>query len=397
MDFAAFIAPLSPEDFRAGYFGTRPLHLSANGANDTARRGLLDWERLNDLLTHRPHWTPANLKLVMNSRPVAAEHYTDEVATADGLSRRADPAKVHHLLGMGASLVADALEDVDPIVGRTVEMLGRTFGAKSGANAYCSFQGVQAFASHCDTHDVFAVHLDGEKLWRVYSNRAEAPTRTLSGEGAQDMIDAAKGPVMMEVRMKPGDLLYLPRGFYHDAVASSDVSLHVTFALHPMTGIAALRMLLDRAEEDAAFRAYLPDAREQGGSALEAHMAALAERFAATMTSPVFRDDLAARQRSLASRAYRPNLPKRPQLNFFAASGRPAEVVRRPEGAVLRYASGEAPLGMLSEPAQWALGQPAFSLQQLAARFSWLDKAEAEGLVRLFEKAGLIFPYTPEM
>lgn len=397
MDFATFIAPMPVEQFRSTHFGRRPLHIPAHPAHDGPRRGLLDWERINALLAQRPHWTASNLKLVMNSRPVAAEHYLVERLGPDGTARRADAAKVHQFLAMGASLVADALEEVDPRVSDAVAMLGRTFAGASGANAYCSFKGVSAFASHCDTHDVFAVHLDGEKIWRVYANRADAPVRTLTGEGAQELIDRAKGPVLMEVRMRPGDLLYLPRGFYHDAIAASDVSLHLTFALHPMTGIAALRLLLERAEEDPAFRAYLPDAREGEGKALSIHLSMLADKVASSLTSPLFRDDLTARQRSLANPAYRPNLPERPALDFYASKGVAAEIVRRPEGAMLRHPAGEVPLGPLAEPARWLLEQRAFSRQQLAAQFAWLDAAEVESLVRLFEQAGLTFAYKPEL
>lgn len=398
MDFAALIAPIPLERFRDEYYGNRPLHVPAADANRATRHSLLDWERLNDLLAQRPHWTPNNLKLIMNSRAVAVEHYTDEVLTGLGPAlRRADPAKVHQFLAMGASLVADALEEVDPTIAQAVAMLGSTFAGKSGANAYCSFEGVQAFASHCDMHDVFAVHLHGKKVWRIYENRADAPIRPLSGDGAQAMIDRAKGRILMEVAMEPGDLLYLPRGFFHDAMAASDISLHLTFALLPMTGIAALRMLVQQAEEDAAFRAYLPDARESGGSAMGERLQGLAARLAGILSSPLFLADVAAYQRALATRPYRPDLPARPKLSFYAATGRPAEVVRRLAGAVLRHATGEAPLGPLSGPAQWALEQEAFSLQQLAARFPWMTSEEGEGLVALMVRADLVFFYKPEL
>ena len=55
MDFATFIAPLPVENFRADYFGQRPLHIPADPAHDGPRRALLDWERLNHLLAQRPH------------------------------------------------------------------------------------------------------------------------------------------------------------------------------------------------------------------------------------------------------------------------------------------------------------------------------------------------------
>jgi hypothetical protein len=295
---------------------------------------------------------------------------------------------------MGASLVADALEDVDPAIGDAVAMLSRRFEAQSGANAYCSFKDVQAFASHCDTHDVFAVQLEGEKLWRIYENRAEAPVRTLSGEGAQAVIDRAKGRVAMEVRMRPGDLLYLPRGFYHDATAASDVSLHLTFAVLPMTGVGALQLLLEQAEEDPAIRAYLPSG---GGDGLREHLSGLADRLRDRLLSPLFLAELEARQRGRQGRAYRPNLPQRPQLHFYAASGRAGQVVRRHEGAVLQHPGGEAPLGSLSSAAEWALEQRAFSREQLSARFHWLSEDEVATLVNLLTGAELFFPYNPTL
>jgi len=41
--------------------------------------------------------------------------------------------------------------------------------------------------------------------------------------------------------MKPGDILYLPRGQYHDALTGDRASLHVTFGVAPATGLGLAR------------------------------------------------------------------------------------------------------------------------------------------------------------
>ena len=43
--------------------------------------------------------------------------------------------------------------------------------------------------------------------------------------------ERAKGALLMELEMTPGDVLYLPRGQYHDALASDGASLHLSFGI----------------------------------------------------------------------------------------------------------------------------------------------------------------------
>jgi hypothetical protein len=276
-------------------------------------------------------------------------------------------------------------------------MLGEQFGGKAGANAYCSFKGIQAFASHFDLHEVFVVHLEGQKEWKIYENRAVAPVETLAGEDAQALIDRSKGAVLMEIMMEPGDLLYIPRGYFHDAIASSDASLHLTFGVAPLNGRILFRMLEQIAVEDSDFRAYLPDARNEDGGKLDLHLKKLAARLAAIMESPRFRSDLAARQLSLPGSCYTVDLPNLPTLQFYARTERPAGVKRRGEGAFLVHGGGSAPLGLSGDAAEWALDQQAFSVEQLGARFNWLPEADLESLVRLMETLGLTSRYTPRL
>ena len=36
-------------------------------------------------------------------------------------------------------------------------------------------QSHQAFGPHCDTHDVFAIHFEGEKVWNIYEKTENNP------------------------------------------------------------------------------------------------------------------------------------------------------------------------------------------------------------------------------
>ena len=394
MDFEAFVAPLTAEGFMADHYGRGPVHLPAPPGSP--RAALLGWPRLNELLAVQAHWTEANIELVLNSAPVDRMHYMDEVATARGPVRLADPAKVEAFLAMGASLVANAVERVAPEVRALTDMLAERFAGSAGANLYCSFQGVQAFASHCDLHEVFAIHLAGEKVWRIYENRAEAPlVGPGTDEAAQRLIDAAKGRVLAEVTMRPGDLLYIPRGFYHDALASSAESLHLTLGVAPHSGRVLFRLLEDAALAERAFREYLPDARD--GDALRDRLAELADRIGAIVRSPAFLEEVATSQRRLSRPARTPALPARPALDAYARTGRPAEVVRGPEGAMLRAGGGAQPLGGLAEEAEWLLGRPAFVMPELRARYPHRTEDELQGLIARFVRADLIASYSPQI
>jgi ribosomal protein L16 Arg81 hydroxylase len=394
MRFADLIAPLSVERFMSGYFGQRPLHIPASGSAGRTRP--IDWQRMNALLAIRSHWTEANIKLIINSRPVYPSLYLEDVETADGPVKRASAAKVRALLATGASLVADSVEDISPDIRAVASTLAEQFSGKAGANVYCSFEGVQAFASHCDLHEVFAIQCEGEKSWNIYENRALAPVQPLLGDDAQSIIDSVKGKAAMKVRMQPGDLLYIPRGFYHDALASGAASLHVTLAVLPLTGRVLFRMLEEEAIRDPAFREYLPDSRLDGGRALAERLSGLGDRLAAILRTRRFATDVATRQRQLWDHDLPFTLPDRGPADFYARTDRPAEVRREDRGVVLLAAGTTRELGHLHEPAEWVLEQAAFSVQQLAAQFRHLEREEVNALVRDLEQLGLIYRYEPE-
>ena len=172
MDFAAFIAPFDAADFRAQYFGKRPLHIRREAARVRPRSS---WRRFNELLGITSYWNEDTLKVYFRSRAALRENYCYTTYLRPGTKAPADPAKVQALLGVGASLIANHIHRVCPEVAAVAHVLEREFAARVAANVYCSFKGVQAFQTHFDLHDVFALQVEGEKTWHVYESRADAP------------------------------------------------------------------------------------------------------------------------------------------------------------------------------------------------------------------------------
>ena len=88
-----------------------------------------------------------------------------------------------------------------------------------------------SFGPHCDTHDVFAIHFEGEKVWNIYEKTENNPiNHPLFKYNAEERIKKA-GQIIDQITLKPGDLLYIPRGQYHDALASKNGSIHIAFGL----------------------------------------------------------------------------------------------------------------------------------------------------------------------
>jgi ribosomal protein L16 Arg81 hydroxylase len=393
MRFEDLIAPMSTEEFLGDWYGKRPLHISAGNAN---LRGLIGWNKLNELLGLPSHWSEANSKLIFKGVPVTGDLYLDSVETLGGLVRRANPAKVEVLLQMGASLLAGAVHEISPEVRALAASLSEQFAGRAEANVYCSFKGIQAFSSHFDVHEVFAVQCEGEKVWNLYENRAQAPIEALPAANAQAVMDASKGRVAMQVRMRPGDMLYIPRGFCHDALASSGASLHVTFSVTPLDGRALFRMLEEEAILDPAFREYLPDARRSDERDL-AQLTSLGERMMRILTSPAFAAKLGTRQRQLVERNVAFNLPERRRLDFYARTQQPVELRREACTTVLTSAGRSLSFDAAARAVEWILDQAGFSRQQLAATFPYLDEAELKGLVETLERMAIIVAYEPEL
>lgn len=365
--------PITPAEFHADYDDRKPLHIPAGaGAH---KRGLLDWDRFNALLNQTSIWNDQTLKLVYNGEPIPPQQYCVEATTQSGRTLRPSPARVQPLLAMGASVICGDVQDLTSELRALSAALSAAFAGLVGANVYCSFGGVHAFETHYDLHHVFAVQVEGQKTWRLYENRAESRVDLPADNAeAKRFFAGSRGPVMQEVVMRPGDVLYLPRGWYHDAMTTEGASLHVTFSVTPLYGRILFRLLESAAMQDPEFRAWLRLVREDGGAPLQAQLAALGGKLAALAGSPAFRDEVAMAQEQLAPRGGDYALPDRMTLTRF-----------RPTGLASPRIAGPAAVAL-----DWAMTQQSVALEDMIGQFDFVPENALRQALAEAERAGAL-------
>ncbi|MBY0331270.1 MAG: cupin domain-containing protein, partial [Acetobacteraceae bacterium] len=265
MTLAQLLAPMTPERFFAEYHDRQPLHLRGDPAKFAA---VLSWRGINRLLDMTHAWTAHSLQIVLDGSPVPPEGYCARAVGRDANEQLWQPvaARVQDWVRRGASLVMNDVDSLTPGLRAVSDALEGAGLGKAQANVYISWQSHKAFPAHFDTHDVWAVQVEGEKIWNVWEGRAEWPIAHPAFRGlSQAQHEQAKRGLRAKVHLRTGDLLYLPRGWYHDALAEAPASVHVAYGVHAPLGMDLLNMLVERAMGDVEFRKPLP--RQDGTAA----------------------------------------------------------------------------------------------------------------------------------
>ena len=189
----------------------------------------------------------------------------------------------------GATIVLQGLHLTQPAIAAFCRSLEETLGHPAQANAYYTPRAAQGLPVHHDTHDVFVLQVAGEKRWLVYEPALELPLKDqrYSSELGQP------GEVVEDRVLQPGDMLYLPRGWLHEALTSETDSLHLTIGVNVVTWLDAFRAALDECSDDVEFRRSW-----QAGNGPEELVEALHRRLG--------RKDVARRAREKLVRTRRP-------------------------------------------------------------------------------------------
>ena len=214
----------------------------------------------------------------------------------------------------GATIVLQGLHLTRPAIGVFCRSLEDTLGHPAQANAYYTPRSAQGLPVHHDTHDVFVLQLAGEKRWLVYEPALELPLK----DQRYSAELGRPGEVVEDRVLRPGDMLYLPRGWLHEALTSDSDSLHLTIGINVVTWLDAFKAALEELGDDVRFRRSW-----QSGNDTVDLVEALRERLS--------REDVEERARAKLVRTRRPiREGQLQQLRALEELGPETEIERNP-------------------------------------------------------------------
>jgi ribosomal protein L16 Arg81 hydroxylase len=137
-------------------------------------------------------------------------------------------------------VVLNNLETHSARARQLTETVRQFAGFPSRSNAYLSFGGEGSFGAHWDTHDVFVLQLVGRKHWRVSPPTFPLPLPAHPSHGSGQTAPSLSA---IDTLLEAGDLLYLPRGWWHDVTPLPEPSLHLSVGVYVPSVYDALTWL----------------------------------------------------------------------------------------------------------------------------------------------------------
>lgn len=279
-----FLGSLSRADFLEAYWGQRSFQSSSPGLLELRPFGLADLVKIVAFL--RP--CDGRVRIVQDGEESWAGDLRDEGVFS----------LVTGALSRGMTVTLERLDLFWPPVVELCGTLSAELGCAVHANAYLTPAGEAGLRPHYDTHDVFVLQLEGEKSWCLGQIEAPLPTEQTADGVVTDMRTETR------LRVRPGDVLYVPRGMAHSARSEASHSLHLTIGCIPYTfGDELARLVVAAARQIPALRSSV----EPSPASLETRRAQVSS-LVGEMARLI---DTGALQPPLRRRSSRPERPSR--------------------------------------------------------------------------------------
>jgi ribosomal protein L16 Arg81 hydroxylase len=206
------------EKFTAAYWRRQPAVF------DSALDAPMTLEDVDAVLASGLLRTP-HLEMTTADQAIDPARYT---GSRDVLFERptgfADHRRVLDLLRSGVTLLLRNTEHWHRPTAGLVARMAADLNRRVEAFFFVTPPGAQGLALHRDDADVLLLQVAGSKEWTIRGGPD-------SGDWQSGRITGDGGPALLETTLRPGQVLYIPRGYGHSAVGHQGLSLHLSLTI----------------------------------------------------------------------------------------------------------------------------------------------------------------------
>jgi 50S ribosomal protein L16 3-hydroxylase len=228
MGLSALIAPHDLQEFLSETWPHEPFVVHGLETSIRELTQIPFLQSLNSLLNSWPHPVQVHLPDV-----------ADESSSVNATASDARKLFANHM-----ALLFNNVQTLSPVLNEWLQALARDLGLPTSTQARCMVYATpdgKGTAAHFDQNINFVLQLQGIKKWKLASNlHVENPTeRYTIGQPMDPELETYASPEMptemptdaQEVILKPGSMLFVPRGYWHSTEAEGEaLALNFTFS-----------------------------------------------------------------------------------------------------------------------------------------------------------------------
>ncbi|MGQ7818913.1 JmjC domain-containing protein [Metapseudomonas furukawaii] len=200
----------------------------------------IKWQDVNEIY-ERANAADRGFKL-MSGREIPKSEYMESYINVGQVEHKYIKPVIYKYMREGATLVYNRIKN-EPFVTSISRQIANYIDAQVIASGYAAFSEKSSYKSHWDTRDVFAVQLLGRKRWIIKKPSFDSP---LYMQQTKHMLETVEpNEVYLDIILEPGDIIYVPRGWWHNPLPLGGETFHLAIGTFAPTGFDYLRWLVN--------------------------------------------------------------------------------------------------------------------------------------------------------